>query len=440
MKKRLSLLCAVFLLPALGFSQGIRKNYLEMTESEQYAFRGALWELSNSNANQDIVQVLTQYYFDHYDDFYNSPCSSSQFLFFQRMMLWEMENAIQSKNPRLTIPYWDWRTDASTTSQLFTTFLNLENIPSETWGVWRLVGVDGDIPSASEMETVMGAYKFCDDDDYTNSFQRQAIYPMGYRTAWWVGGTLGMLSPSDPVFFLHHALIDKVWQDWQMTTWSSWSGLEVLDRYDGYTSGLYVSTLPYTNPNSIVDSRSTGIFYAADGVANLDGSYFVQNTYLNPEQFSYQYQINATDFIIPYGKNAVFTSKTGVTLGTGFLVDGGTLEIDVGPDYDNFPLAKKGVGGQSFKPKNVPFAPLEDKLVISRSSTGFTAHLSLQSASDVEGYLMGIDGKIVSRLQSGHLEAGIHNIEISAPQTNGSLYYGYFRVGKQTYKQLLPKL
>ncbi|WP_442858219.1 tyrosinase family protein [Arthrobacter sp. SLBN-100] len=32
----------------------------------------------------------------------------------------------------------------------------------------------------------------------------------------WVGGNmLLMTSPDDPVFFLHHCFIDKVWADWQ---------------------------------------------------------------------------------------------------------------------------------------------------------------------------------------------------------------------------------
>jgi tyrosinase len=32
----------------------------------------------------------------------------------------------------------------------------------------------------------------------------------------WIGGSMApMTSPNDPVFFLHHCFIDKVWADWQ---------------------------------------------------------------------------------------------------------------------------------------------------------------------------------------------------------------------------------
>lgn len=36
------------------------------------------------------------------------------------------------------------------------------------------------------------------------------------RVHLWVGGNMApMTSPNDPVFFLHHCFIDKVWADWQ---------------------------------------------------------------------------------------------------------------------------------------------------------------------------------------------------------------------------------
>ncbi len=36
------------------------------------------------------------------------------------------------------------------------------------------------------------------------------------RVHLWVGGSMvPMTSPNDPVFFLHHCFVDKVWADWQ---------------------------------------------------------------------------------------------------------------------------------------------------------------------------------------------------------------------------------
>jgi Common central domain of tyrosinase len=39
---------------------------------------------------------------------------------------------------------------------------------------------------------------------------------MHNRVHVWVGGSMGpVTSPNDPVFFLHHCFIDKLWADWQ---------------------------------------------------------------------------------------------------------------------------------------------------------------------------------------------------------------------------------
>jgi tyrosinase len=36
------------------------------------------------------------------------------------------------------------------------------------------------------------------------------------RVHLWVGGNMALMtSPNDPVFFLHHCFVDKVWADWQ---------------------------------------------------------------------------------------------------------------------------------------------------------------------------------------------------------------------------------
>ena len=33
----------------------------------------------------------------------------------------------------------------------------------------------------------------------------------------WVGGSmLPMTSPNDPVFFMHHCMVDKIWHEWQL--------------------------------------------------------------------------------------------------------------------------------------------------------------------------------------------------------------------------------
>ncbi len=435
MKKRL--IC-LMLFPCLAFSQGIRKNFTEMTTVEKNAYVGALNNLANGS-DPDIVLDLASNMGNYYYDLTYSSCTQSPFLPFHRMMLWEMENALQRKNPKLTIPYWDWTVNNSPDDTLFTSFLSLDRLPSQ-WYLSRDIGSSGYLLGSWEVYNLQISSQFCDDVDYNNSYNDLAQYNFTLPADWWVGGNMANQDPTDPLYFLSRAMTDKLWQDWQMTTGATATDLTNMPRYDGGTYGVFVGPLPATDPHDILDSRSMGIFYANNGVANLNGGYQVKNNYNYPEYFSYPNQIIASQFGVPTGKSAVIVSKTNVTLTAGFSVTGGHLEIDVGSGYyDNFPLAK--AGAQEKKPFDSKSHPMvhEDKVSIIRSSDGFTARLWLQNSSDVQGIIMGMDGRVVSRLnQNGQMESGYHEIQLDVPR-GSSLYYSSFRIGNQTYKQLLPK-
>ena len=437
MKKLHQLVCVALLLPILGTAQGIRKNYTEMTQAEQDAYVTALNGLYNDDPSLDIVKSFSQedspgYYWNYYGDVFQAPCNTREYLPFHRMMLWEMENAIQRKNPRLTIPYWDWTVNSSPDDYLFNGFLSPYKLPD--WDIMRNTGAFGGPPSVDEMNSIKSSTGFCDDNNISASFNDAIEYPMTNEITDFIGPTGD--DPRDPIFFLSHAMTDKVWQQWETTNHKTFTDITLLDRYDGYTPSVYVNPLPATDPHDIFDSRALGIFYSDNGVATMD-SYDVKNTYQNPENFSYSGKIIANNFTIGPGKNAVFTSATGVEIGQGFVVNNGTLEIDVGGSYyDNFPLAKKGlhkpIPGQKNLGENA-------KITIVRSLAGFVAHMELQSAADVHGFVSGIDGKIISRLQGGQMESGSHDLDLNLAQNQGGLYYVYFRIGDQTYKRLLPR-
>jgi hypothetical protein len=146
------------------------------------------------------------------------------------------------------------------------------------------------------------------------------------------------------------------------------------------------------------------------------------------------------NFNIPSGKSAMFVTESSVTINPGFQMTGSNLEIDVGSTYyDSYPLAKAGSKQNQFD-RGSSLASSEPEFTVVRSTQGFTARLWLQSPSDVQGYLMTVDGKIASRVSQGTpLDAGYHEFQLNVPQ-GGGLYFAYFRVGSQTYKQLLPRL
>ncbi|WP_261765765.1 MULTISPECIES: tyrosinase family protein [Pseudoalteromonas] len=48
----------------------------------------------------------------------------------------------------------------------------------------------------------------------------------------WVGGDMGnpMISPNDPIFWMHHAQIDRIWSEWQKRNPGEKPYLEGLER------------------------------------------------------------------------------------------------------------------------------------------------------------------------------------------------------------------
>lgn len=119
-------------------------------------------------------------------------------------------------------------------------------------------------------------------------------------------------------------MVDKIWQQWTVQGNSS-------------TLGSSMPTFTSVNPNSIVDSRTLGIFYS-DAIAQQTTleQYTVMNNTLLTEKFVYQYLIVAeNDFIVPSGGDAELRSCEKIVLDENFKVQlGGSFFAMVDEDCD----------------------------------------------------------------------------------------------------------
>ena len=188
----------------------------------------------------------------------------SVFLPWHRELLYQFEQLLQGVDPTVTIPYWDW-TRAKAPGDAgypFThDFLGVDGTDGNNDRVEREAGAPSPYPYAFDPENWSTSLKVFDPGDSLNFFQRQfgefnppgtandapnlpsndtveigtgttfrsAISgAIGYTTHRarcedlhnlvhrYVGGNmLRMTSPNDPVFFLHHATIDRMWSIWQ---------------------------------------------------------------------------------------------------------------------------------------------------------------------------------------------------------------------------------
>lgn len=126
------------------------------------------------------------------------------FLAWHRWFLREFERRLQQEDPEVTVPYWDWITYRQLPRAL--------NKPEELRR-WRLIRQFEPefLPTRGEVTAVMRRKKF-------GPFQTRLEYLHGpVHIA--VGGEAGQMStvrsPADPLFWLHHANIDRLWAQWQ---------------------------------------------------------------------------------------------------------------------------------------------------------------------------------------------------------------------------------
>ncbi len=189
--------------------------------------------------------------------------SDSVFLPWHRELLYQFEQLLQSIDATVTIPYWDWTRDQSAADVGFPfkhTFIGIDGDDADNDRVKREAGAPSPYPYAFDPQTWSLSTGVIDPGDTLDFFQRQfgefniagtandapnlpendvvvtgtgttfraAIGSADYLTLrarcedlhnlvhrWTGGNMLRMTSPNDPVFFMHHANIDRMWSIWQ---------------------------------------------------------------------------------------------------------------------------------------------------------------------------------------------------------------------------------
>jgi tyrosinase len=108
---------------------------------------------------------------------------------------------LQVAEPGVTLPYWDWLSDREIPSALAARAL------LAAWGVTRKWDASK-LPQQADLDAVKARTTF-------SPFQRrlEQVHNLVHEA---VGGTMGgASSPADPLFFLHHANIDRIWANWE---------------------------------------------------------------------------------------------------------------------------------------------------------------------------------------------------------------------------------
>jgi len=255
-----------------------RKSIYDLTSTELNDFITAVQALKANGTWDEFVKVHSRA-MNHSTLFpgesgtsRNAAHRGPAFLPWHRVFINKLEEALKAEVPGVTLPYWPWEEDAeladTTTATLWTdTYIGGTGspVPDGPFAGWKTVEVTGFDVSGNplfregaggdELERALGSYFFptkaqWDDaienydtydtsttapggrpwsEDSTNSFRNRnegwltvASDRSGESTVLhnsihrWVGGDMEpSTSPNDPVFFLHHCNVDRMWAKWQ---------------------------------------------------------------------------------------------------------------------------------------------------------------------------------------------------------------------------------
>ncbi|MFB2967955.1 tyrosinase family protein [Aerosakkonema sp. BLCC-F183] len=234
------------------------------------------------------------------------------FLPWHREMLRRFENDLRSIDPTVTLPYWDFTNSDSSRAVFTDNFMggfgnaqdsnlvstgpfrapsfSLRNQPSQTLnqqGIWtfnfnspsalnpngqarflqRSIGSRQDpsqfpgtanLPLPSEIEAVLNQPTF-------NTFWPALEGRPHGNPHVWVGGNMGLAtSPNDPVFFLHHANIDRLWTEW-MERHQNTPGFRPYLPLDSGNSGVDINDPMYqfgnVTPEQMLSIQQIGYVY-----------------------------------------------------------------------------------------------------------------------------------------------------------------------------------
>jgi len=137
---------------------------------------------------------------------------TQRFLPWHRVYLMQLEQALQSVHPDVVVPYWNWTAAAEQGIppwlQAVTPTVPMPN--GSSISVIRSPGTGADLATiASNIPTVMGY------GDFVDFWQNlEAVHGSVHV---WVGGSMSQIptAPADPIFWMHHANIDRIWAAWQ---------------------------------------------------------------------------------------------------------------------------------------------------------------------------------------------------------------------------------
>jgi hypothetical protein len=259
----------------------VRRDARDLTPQQWSAFVAAV------QAMQQRPNATTPSTFDRLAKLHTTMSASvhgtALFFAWHRRFLKDFENKLRAIDPTVSLPYWNWAQDSNAPEQSYIwgarylggnggspdgvvqigPFAGWRPLNPQPHGLRRQWSNGTRIAAWASAEIINSAIASSGSYDTL----RRAIEPVPHgKVHVNVGGDMSTLngSPNDPLFWVFHAYVDKIWADWQNAHLTS-----ALTSYGGRnadgSAGRLSDTLPGFGPDtvqSVMDTRSAALCYA----------------------------------------------------------------------------------------------------------------------------------------------------------------------------------
>jgi tyrosinase len=240
-----------------------RKNARNLTSTEKADFVRAIRTLKNNNSPGNIYNQFVRWHSQATifatllpgetggASYRNAAHRGPAFHPWHREMLRRLELELQKIVPGIAIPYWDWTQDTANPSGSpiwRDDFMGGNGDGTRNWAVrrgpfregqWTIIDENGNnagplrrqfgsggstFPTSGGVGIALGETPYdnpqwssATSPSHRNRLEGFLSTPLHNRVHAWVGQTMQrvLVSPNDPVFFLHHCNVDRLWAQWQ---------------------------------------------------------------------------------------------------------------------------------------------------------------------------------------------------------------------------------
>ena len=203
-----------------------RQNQNTLDDDWKTRFKSAVNQMVDQGNYRRIALIHAD--MDHRMHSMNGIVGTYRFLPWHRVYLVKFEAELRLVDGNLFVPYWDWINDQTVPSWLDDLLpQSLTDLNGDPIDVVRSPGADPQTPDLPTQPDLDGVNAQSDYVPFTSSLE--GIHNTVHN---WVGGIMAdiMYSPCDPLFWLHHAFIDRVWATWQLLNPGQAPPLSGIDR------------------------------------------------------------------------------------------------------------------------------------------------------------------------------------------------------------------